>query len=427
MAARTNFATTATATGSWGTLPVYEATTTFSGDKTPSKQITTTRVSGGAATTETVYYVRSTVLGGKTIEELNASGGWTSSPIYVNGMLVADYKPKLSSSYPDIMLWRHMDPVTGNSAWSGRVGETGGFSQIDPLGNDVTYPPDPLTYEDPHYLDPNVETFWPMEMEWGPSQDFLDAMADYESRINANHDRDQAEYFWSHGRRDLAIDIISQNPNVGIDYRLSGFGLIEPRNGSIFGGQAAGFLTGLDQAIQAGLLVDANVSSRERERASKAPICPPSIDSILDKSAFDADSQGFLDNLISYSMANTNNATRPIKPSRYVEQGGWILMNPEGTKFHYQVKPTEEHDGALRVYLSNREAKRFVGGFLKKGWKIVADFHTHASIGDSVDQGDRNRAVEYQNPGFIIDFNGKTFAYGPKKGFRGTGVPKGCE
>jgi hypothetical protein len=234
--------------------PYYQASTSFSGDKRPAKQVTTTIISETATATETRYYLSSTVLGGKPVTELDGSGTWVKTHVYAEGMEVADASPGSTSSDPLRLGWHHTDPVTGHGAWSGRVAETGGSSQLDPLGNDVTSPPpDPIIFPEPRYVDP--ANSWPLEIAWGPSEFFLEAMADYVGRVNANYDRDRAEYFWSHGRRDLAIDIVSQNPNVGIDYRISGFGLSEPRSGTIFGGEAAGLLTGIDLALRSGALV----------------------------------------------------------------------------------------------------------------------------------------------------------------------------
>jgi hypothetical protein len=81
-------------------------------------------------------------------------------------------------------------------------------------------------------------------------------MEEYAARVGAAQDRDLAEYFWEHGYRDRAIEILSQNPNVGIEYNAVGFGLAEPRTGSMFGAQAAGFLISLDNAISSGILVE---------------------------------------------------------------------------------------------------------------------------------------------------------------------------
>ena len=266
---RKNVSSYDTATGSWGTLPVYETTNTYTGDQIPSKQVTTTRVTGGSQTTTSTYHVSSTVLGGNPIGEFDAEGDWVSSTIYADGMKVAVYKPKISSEYSDIMLWQHTDPVTGSPAWSGRVAETGGFAHLDPFGNDVTTgPPDPL---EPPYVEPTQPFFWPLEIEGSPTNEAALGMAAYANRVNAEYDRSRAEYFWAIGRRDLAMEIVANNPNVGIEYRVTGnvndlpeFFRHLPRAGTIFGAQAGGFLLHLNSAIQ-------NYALEERGRPRGLP------------------------------------------------------------------------------------------------------------------------------------------------------------
>jgi hypothetical protein len=107
-------------------------------------------------------------------------------------------------------------------------------------------------FEEPAYLDPKKNFFWPIEAQGGPTGEAAAGMAEYAARVNASYDRDRAEYFWSHGRRDLAQEIVAKNPNVGIDYKIFGFGLDKPQTGTLWGSAAAGFLKGLSQAIERG-------------------------------------------------------------------------------------------------------------------------------------------------------------------------------
>ena len=118
----------------------------------------------------------------------------------------------------------------------------------------MTNPPDPNVYEQPLYLDPTSVFSSPIENRshaWAWEGDI--AMADWGDRIQNTRDTIRAEHYWATGRCGLAIEIISQNPNVGIEFRAG-----REFSGTIFGSQAAGFLTGLDRAIQAGSLIAAS-------------------------------------------------------------------------------------------------------------------------------------------------------------------------
>ncbi len=88
------------------------ATSSYDGDRLRVK-----RVQSGAATT---YYLRSSVLGGQVVYEMNGSGTWTRGYVYQGGQLLAIQESGVN--------WVHQDPVTksqrvSNSA--GTVGRTG--------------------------------------------------------------------------------------------------------------------------------------------------------------------------------------------------------------------------------------------------------------------------------------------------------------
>jgi hypothetical protein len=103
--------------------------------------------------------------------------------------------------------------------------------EIDPFGTNVTKPPTGVLLE-PSWLDPHKDFFWPVEYEANWTGEAERGMAEYASRVNADYDRRRAEYFWNNGRRDIAIEIVSNNPNVGIQ-----FGKL-----NLFGAAAAAFL-----------------------------------------------------------------------------------------------------------------------------------------------------------------------------------------
>jgi hypothetical protein len=138
--------------------------------------------------------------------------------------------------------------VTGNQSLSNQTGAFGlGMSYLDPLGADVTNPPDPTVYEEPSYLNPNKDFLWPIAYEGGQTGELERGMAQYESwmyaRIEAanNLAEDLAEVRAAAIRGDMTTvqKILERNPNIGIEASGPG-GRV-----TLWGREAAGFLTGL--------------------------------------------------------------------------------------------------------------------------------------------------------------------------------------
>jgi hypothetical protein len=126
--------------------------------------------------------------------------------------------------------------------------------EIDPFGTNVTEPPTGVLLE-PSWLDPRKDFFWPVEYEANWTGEAERGMAEYASRVNADYDRRRAEYFWSTGRRDIAMEIVANNPNVGLEVRS--FRVGETVTFSIFGSNAANYLLGLSSQINSGALAAA--------------------------------------------------------------------------------------------------------------------------------------------------------------------------
>jgi hypothetical protein len=108
---------------------------------------------------------------------------------------------------------------------------------------------------EPSWLDPRKDFFWPVEYEANWTGEAERGMAEYASRVNADYDRRRAEYFWSTGRRDIAMEIVANNPNVGLEVRS--FRVGETVTFSIFGSNAANYLLGLSSQINSGALAAA--------------------------------------------------------------------------------------------------------------------------------------------------------------------------
>jgi YD repeat-containing protein len=72
---------------------------------------------GGGAAAETVYYLRSSALGGSVVAELNAQGVKTKGKIYLGGTLIAEHGEHQPSGARWVE-WKHENPVTGKSGVS---------------------------------------------------------------------------------------------------------------------------------------------------------------------------------------------------------------------------------------------------------------------------------------------------------------------
>ena len=86
---------------------------------------------GQVTSVEVGYYVRSTVLGGALVSELNEAGGKIKSRVYVGGEVLAEL-------LPGRVVWRHEEPVTGARGQSNRDGQFADAGlQFDPTGVNV--------------------------------------------------------------------------------------------------------------------------------------------------------------------------------------------------------------------------------------------------------------------------------------------------
>ncbi len=65
---------------------------------------------GSSSEEDLSYYVRSSVLGGRILTELNAAGAKIETKVYLGGAEIALQRP----GSPDQVLWKHVDPITGS-------------------------------------------------------------------------------------------------------------------------------------------------------------------------------------------------------------------------------------------------------------------------------------------------------------------------
>jgi YD repeat-containing protein len=231
--------------------PRLEVAQTFDGNKGPVKKTTTNRWDELVGEdivmreyTETIYYLRSSVIG-EVIATLNDAGTKTLGYVYAGKMLLAT----VHISSPVWAEWAATDPKTGSEYVP--IDLFVDRKELDPLGNDVTFPPSPEVIPEPVYYNPKYEPM-PVEYAGGQTEEGARGMAEWEGRLAVTQEairvREAAEAAWQSGDRDKAMQIVASNPNVGVEYRSIINGKVTA-SGSYFGQEAADFLLGLDIAI----------------------------------------------------------------------------------------------------------------------------------------------------------------------------------
>jgi RHS repeat-associated protein len=110
----------------------YDATgqqISYSGGPTQSydgDRLRVKKIEGGT----TIYYLRSTVLSGQVVAELDASGNWTRGYVYAGGQMVAIQQNGVS--------WVHQDPVTKSQRITNSSGAVTSTVDLDPWGGDTS-------------------------------------------------------------------------------------------------------------------------------------------------------------------------------------------------------------------------------------------------------------------------------------------------
>jgi RHS repeat-associated protein len=78
----------------------------------------------------TTYYLRSSVLGGQVVSELNSSGQWTRGYVYLGGQMVAIQANSSAN-------WTHQDPVTKSQRVTDSSGAVISTVDLDPWGQET--------------------------------------------------------------------------------------------------------------------------------------------------------------------------------------------------------------------------------------------------------------------------------------------------
>ena len=101
-------------------------------------------------------------------------------------------------------------------------------------------------------------------------------------------------------------------------------------------------------------------------------------------------------------------------------------MNPRGSRVIAVIKKSEPEPIDAGVWVRLGEPEKHVGRLMKKGWRIIGDFHSHVNkLGNQRDEDIAN--LHRKVPGMWI-FTDKTYRiYGPPRGIWGMGVPPSCK
>jgi YD repeat-containing protein len=244
-----------------GSEPALTVAQTFDGNSAPVQKTETRKEDPNApAAVTSTFYLRSTALGGKVVAELDSTGYKRVGHIYAGGMEIAT-QTIWNPGYGSQMSWKSTNPATG-SEYSTDSSRNLGRQELDPLGADVTsVPTNPLVVGDPVFYDSKFDHM-PIAYEGGQTEDAQ--IPDwYLHMAYASWDEHLAQGYWQSKHYDLAAEVVRNNPNVGVEYNIVGFGH-EPRAGSIFGAQAADFLNALGAMIENGTLVQIGAPGSSR-------------------------------------------------------------------------------------------------------------------------------------------------------------------
>ncbi len=151
-------------------LHIYANTQTHDGDGQLTSYEQAHKVGlNGTPTAAKIYYLRSSVLGGRVISEYDGSDvqpQWTTTYVYAGKEWIG--RMGLMGASSSRNTWRTIDPVTGDEILAGPGGEFNGQTLLDPNGVDVGFAdpfPPPGEEEgtcvnyDPTYVDTRAHAF----------------------------------------------------------------------------------------------------------------------------------------------------------------------------------------------------------------------------------------------------------------------------
>jgi YD repeat-containing protein len=110
-------------------------TDSYDGDGVGVRQARITQLNGNAPSTATIYYLRSSVLGGQVVTEYNGQGLRKTSYALAGGEALAQ-QTGADTATPRLV-WRHTNPVTGDLRETDVLGKVAKETHLDPGGADV--------------------------------------------------------------------------------------------------------------------------------------------------------------------------------------------------------------------------------------------------------------------------------------------------
>ncbi|QQS46047.1 MAG: hypothetical protein IPM66_19330 [Acidobacteriota bacterium] len=371
-------------------MPAWEIDQSYDGVNQALKRIETRRIEtligNGPQTTittetETTWYVRSSLLGGQIVYELDESGNRRRANIYGIGGLLAR---GTMSGGTDEFRWRVADPVTGN--W-GDTSSAGGYVdtvQLDPLGAEVGSSDPYLLNPDPTY--PEMKDDEPLYIEGGDPFDLsggctLDGMpvpcsfAFNSARVGASVAFSGAtpstafvggEYRYLRAFADGTYGLLPDNAFEvnGIWYDSTEMPIPGPSRSRI---EYINIIVG-----------DIHIMSRNWQRSamkiSQDP-CPPTVAELMKNGNVKKALDEAWKKTVWFDPRQPN---RGVVPGDVHEEGGWIFWYPK-TK---QVKTTVAPPGP-RARDNNMVSEISLAGPTYpsgNNWILIADYHTHPNM-----------------------------------------------
>ncbi len=107
----------------------------YDGDGLGVKRAKVTQVDANAPASSALYYLRSSVLGGRLIAEYDAAGARKTSYAYAGGEVLA-VQQGVNTGSP-FLRWQHMNPVTGDARETDATGKVMTETHLDPGGANV--------------------------------------------------------------------------------------------------------------------------------------------------------------------------------------------------------------------------------------------------------------------------------------------------
>ncbi len=107
----------------------------YDGDGLGVKRASVTQLNANAPGTSAIYYLRSSVLGGRLIAEYNSQGERQTSYAYAGGEVLAVVQGVNTGS--PFLRWQHQNPVTGDARETDATGKVRAETHLDPGGANV--------------------------------------------------------------------------------------------------------------------------------------------------------------------------------------------------------------------------------------------------------------------------------------------------